>query len=213
MANSKKPTMRTPAAPCLWAWIDRPNTKYSKEGKFTVALEFDENDAFIKELMKLTDDGAQELKKGMKPGEAKRVVVEYPFKPIFDEDGEPTGKVRVVFDTNATYKDPKTGQIKSGKPRVFDSRNKLVTKSLMVGRGTTMNVLFAYEPVLVESGLKIFLGRYLNAVRIVKYVPFQADGSSMFGDAVEDEDAFDADAFDSDEVVAGEEETAEGEEF
>lgn len=209
MAQKKKNIMTSPKAPCKWAFLSKPNTKWKEEGEYKVTLVFAEDDPFISKLTELSNEAFEEIKAGLKPAQAKTAKQVLPFKPELDADGEETGNVEVSFKTNASRIDKATNKVIQMKPRIYDAKNQLVKKELMIGNGSVLNVNFSYVPQFVKG--ECYLSLYLNAVRVVTLVEFAPDGSSMFGEA--EEDGFDADEFEGGGTEDTEEKVDDDEEF
>ena len=206
----KENVLTSPKAPCLFAYLNKPDTEYKELGEYKVTLLFDEDHPFINKLQSLADQLWKEAKANMKPAQANKAKAEYPFKPDTDpETGEETGKVRVTFKTNATYVDKKTGEIVKKKLKVFNAANKLMKVCPIVCNGSVLNVNFEYVVQYVQG--KLYLSLYLQAVRIVDLVEFAPDGGAMFGEA--EEGGYDGEGDEFANPVAGEDTVDEEEEF
>lgn len=193
--------LMTPEAPCVWPFLNKPDTRFDKDGKYRTSLVFDQDDEFPKQIEADARASFEEIKKGMKPKDAKNLPFTSPVKEEQDEEGEPTGNVLIEFSTRAYFK--RDGVIKPIKLKAFDSFGRKITKIPNVGSGSEL--VIAYKPDgKVVSG-KFFYTLYLNAFQIVKLVEFGGD----FG-FTKKEGGFNADSLEADDA---DDTVADGEEY
>lgn len=193
----------TPKAPTKWVFLNKPDTRHDKNGKYRVHLMFDQADDFVTEIEEMAQASFKDLKKGLKPAQAKRLEYRSPVIYEVDEDGdEETGNVLLHFFTNAVIK--RDDKIRPIKLKVFDAKGQPVLQLPSIGSGSIMRI--AYKPKgQIVSG-KFFLSLYMNAIQIIELREFMADGGSYgFG---EEEGGFEApaeDTFSADESASDEE--------
>ncbi len=182
MAKKKQPV--TPVAPCLYPFLDKPDTRWKEDGEYKVVLVFDQDDKFIAKLEKKALKEYKEKKASMKPAKAKALEYVSPVKQEVDEDNNETGNVRVSFKSNAIYKDKKTGKYHDRKLKMFDSKGTAIVVPNNIGNGSKVAVSF--NPVgTVVKGV-FYLSLWMNAVQLSEIVEYNPDGSSYGFDEFED---------------------------
>jgi hypothetical protein len=200
MAKKKNPV--TPVAPCLWPFLNKPDTRYNKDGVFRVSLEFDQDDEFPKLVEKAAKKAFEEAKANMKPKEAKKLEFFNPVRDIEDEEGEPTGNVKIEFKTYATFKDQKTGEVRNVRLNAYDAEGKPLKKIPQIGNGSLLSI--AFNPVGKATSGKFYYTLYLNAFQLVELHEFNPDGSAFgFGkhEGFKAQDAEESNPFDDDDAA------------
>ena len=181
--------LMTPVAPCKFAWLNKPDTRWKKAGEFKVNLVFDQDDEFVakieaeaKELFKEAFAKWEEDVAAMAP-RARKKAEEEPLKyfdPIIEEvdaEGEPTGNLMLNFKCPAEItlrRGPNAGQKKRIKVKFYNSNGKFIKGSAPnVGSGSEL--VIQYNPKAVVANGKFYYVLYINAVQIVKVVEFGGD--------------------------------------
>lgn len=156
------------------------NDKYYYQATLVLDSESQECKDFIAEIDQFFEDEAD--KKMKKKNKKSTGYAPHKVRTGEDEDGDPiyeeTGKTAFMFKTETTFKDgnAKTIGIHNAKgARVALGNRKIGNGSV----GRINGVIKTYDQVK-DTGTSL----YLNAVQLVKYIPF-ADGPSF--DSVEDE--------------------------
>lgn len=189
MAKKKHPV--TPIKPCLFPFLNKPDTRWKKEGEYKVTLVFDQDDEFIDKLEKKAVKEFKEKKKSMKPAQANKLEYVSPVKVEVDDDDNETGNVRVAFKSNATYE--KDGEIFKRSMRMFDGKGKPI-KVIPNNIGNGSKLAISFNPVGTVVKGSFYLSLWMNAVQLNELVEYNPDGSSYgFGDdgdyETEEEDA------------------------
>lgn len=183
----KKNTVRmtSPKGVAKYPKLGEPDTRFKEDGEFNVKLLLDADDAATKEFMKalreVTDAGAEEARKDLKPVKAKTLEVVYPYKDEADrETGEPTGNIEFNFKTSATYK-TKDGEMKQRKVPLFDSKGKAIERKVNVGGGSIIKVNFTPGPYYMANGNKAGVSLYINAVQILQLKEWKGASAEDYG--------------------------------
>lgn len=174
MAKKKSPI--TPAAPCLYPFLKKPDTRWKKEGEYKVSLIFDQNDEFIAKVEAKTEKEFEIAKANMKPAQAKALVCISPVKEELDENGNATGNVKLNFKSNAQFMDKKTEEVVHVKVKVFDAQGKPIVNLPNIGNGSKLKVSFNPVGAVVKG--EFYLSLWMNAVQLIELVEYNADGSS-----------------------------------
>jgi hypothetical protein len=172
----KTKNLLSPEAPTKWVFLNKPDTRHDKNGKYRVHLIFDADDDFVKELTVLSEAEYKKLKEGLKPAAKKKVKYNDPFQEELDEEGEETGNVLVHFFTNATFKDKKSDRVVPVKLKAFDATGKPIVRLPSIGSGTIMSI--AYNPKAQIVSNEFYLSLYLNAFQILDLTEYMANAES-----------------------------------
>jgi len=164
------PDNTTPVAPCVWPFLNKPDTRFNKDGKYRVSLVFDQDDEFPKALEAAAKEEFENQKATLKPAQQKKAKFNSPVKDEEDEEGDPTGNVMVEFQTFAYRKDKETNKIKPIKLRAYDAAGREMKKAPMVGSGSKLSIAFRPKGQFVSGG-KFYYTLYLNAYQLVDLVP------------------------------------------
>jgi len=173
MAKKKKNHV-TPVAPCMWPFLNKPDTRFDKNGKYRVSLVFDQDAEFVGKVVSAAKKAMKKKLKAMKPKDAKEVTLYAPVQTEVDDDEKETGNVLVPFQTNAYFDDD--GQIKPWKLRVFDAQGQLIEKLPNIGNGSKLAISFGIGNRVVKKDF--FYTLYINAIQLIELVEFNADGST-----------------------------------
>lgn len=189
----KYPQFTTKPAPVLFAWLDKPSTKFKKEGgKYDVTV-------------LLTKEEADEIKEWLKPifAEAKKEFLEdpkakkknnegvlrkdykisLPVTPQRDEEGEETGMYQFKASMNAQYT-KEDGEVLNFTVPIFDAKKNPIKPK--VGRGSKVRVNFEACPFVMDATSKMGISARLKAVQIIDLVEYSGGGADAFGFGVED---------------------------
>lgn len=176
MAKAKSYKMVTPVAPCMYPFLNKPNTKWNPSGVYKVDLIFDQDDPFVAELEANAQEAFEDAKDNMKPAQAKRVEYVSPVKPIVDEEtGEETGDVKLSFKRNVISKFK--GKTIKNTITIVDSKAQVIKDVPSIGNGSTLSVAFNASPAVVQG--KFYLSLWMNAVQLVDLVEY-AVGADAF---------------------------------
>lgn len=207
----KRKTYSTPAASASWAYLVRPKTgQYVKcpDGEWSITLFFDKDaktkasgdDTFIDWLKNEIRDAhaaalavAKAEKNGEKIKNLKDAKLASPFRDEVDDEGEPTGRVKLTLKNNVS------GQGKNGEKffttiDLFDAANKRVTKDPKLGQGSVVKAAFSMSPyhMVTDDSNKFGMSFRLQAVQIIELVPYGGGSAESYG-FEEEEDGFSSD--------------------
>lgn len=205
MATSKKPQypkVRTPKGVFGYVWIAKPDTKWKAEGEYKVDLTFpsdtDEAKAFVKAVADMLEVARAEAEDklaqayasatGSKKGEAKKKkeslgVADLPIKEVLDEEGEPTGDVKITAKMPAKVTRKADQKVFHLKPNVVDGvGNKIAHDALNIGPGTEGKLRVELRPYYNPKDNVAGVSIRLETVRVLKLVEFGSGGSTGFED-------------------------------
>jgi len=158
----------------LYPFLKKPDTRWNDDGEYRVSLVFDQNDPFINKVEKAARREFELTKANMKPTQAKKLKFVSPVKEEEDEDGEPTGNVKLNFKSKAIFRDG--DNVQHVKIKVFDARGKLIENLPNIGNGSKVSVAFKPVGVIVKG--EFYLSLWMNAVQLVELIEYNMDGSS-----------------------------------
>jgi len=156
---SDKKNYVTPDGTLVFPHLEEPDTRFDPDGKYHTYLKLDPNDKESAEFLK-------EVKK-LCPKDGR-----VPFKDDKTKSGEKTGAILVKFAS-------------AYKPRLFDDQLHQWMEESRIGGGTKAAI--SYRPnVYKQFGGGVNL--YLQAVKVLEFVPLQANGESFgFGASADTE--------------------------
>lgn len=173
----------SPKGSALYAFLEKPDTKFNPDGDFKVNLRIPVDDAG--DLVNMIDgymeesyeDAVKQAKKEKKP-EASVKRADPPYRVGVDDDGNQFIEFR--FKTSSVGKN-KEGEVFTKVMRISDKQGNMVPQgaNLNIGNGTIMRVKFdigTYYTQLVGAGVTL----YPKAVQIFKlekykFQDFEAD--------------------------------------
>ena len=174
MAKKKKTNPITPARPCLYPFLKKPDTRWDDDGVYKVSLVFDNEDDFVTKIENKAKKEFAIAKDNMKPAQAKKLVFVSPVTDEEDEDGNTTGNVKVGFKSKALFR--KDGDVTFNKLKVFDAQGVLIENLPNIGNGSKLKIAFNPVGTVVKS--EFYLTCWMNAVQMIELVEFNPDGSS-----------------------------------
>lgn len=160
--NNKLPIHTTPVGTAIYPRLNRPDTKYNKDGVYHVKMLFDKNSA------KKLSDVIKPLMNGGKNN---------PLKPEVDDQGNKTGNYVARFEMKAKVvtRDDSWEQ----KPILLDSvGNRMVGN---IGGGSKLQIAYQAAPYPSElqgGGVKL----RLKKVRVIDFVEYQDKNNTDWGD-------------------------------
>lgn len=132
----------TPLGIAIFPSLHKPDTKWKAEGVYQVRLRLPGEvvQKYREQAQQLAEDQLAyakekyaarlaEEKNGEKKGKLKKLIselkiIDLPFKPVFDEDGNETGEYEMTWKMNAQRTDKKTGKVIKMRPNWFDAKGK-----------------------------------------------------------------------------------------
>lgn len=215
---ARNPTFTTSRGVAVgFVTLNNPDTKFDKDGKFSVALAFDEDDAVLQEIeakaQELAEAKLEEVKeelisKGKKAIAGKLSLVSLIKAEEDEETGEETGRKIIKASMKHSGISKKTGKQWKRWPDYFNAAGKQLKNPPGIGSGSEMKMNIELYPYYAANDKTVGCTFRLNGVQILKLVSFgQRDaGSYGFGaedgDDIEDmelEDQTDGDEGDEDE--------------
>ncbi len=182
--KQKRKPVTTPKGRAEYPRLDKPDTKFVTEGVYKIDLCIPAADAaglknnideVHAEAIALAN---AELKEKGKKGPAKENGLPY--------EERADGTIVFKFKTNASGKDPKTGETFEIRPALFDRAGTPLPAGTRVGGGSLCRVSFIPLPYVKPLGSGVTLR--LSAVQVIEMQHHSAPAAS-FGFSSEDEEA------------------------
>lgn len=149
----------TPVGTALWPHLNEPDTKFDKDGSYSVNLVLDkEQTENIKEKL------AGVLEEFIASGESKtKKKAPMPIKEDKDQDGKPTGNYQIKFKLRAVGQS--RGERWEQRPALFDSQGQPLTEQ--IGNGSKIKVgaeVVPYSTAMAGTGVTL----RLKAVQVIE---------------------------------------------
>jgi hypothetical protein len=155
---AKKHYRTSPIGIARHAHVNKPDTKFNKDGLWHIKLVFEGEQAvaFQAELDRLAEEGFAEVmeEKGLKPVEAKKWSQHLPYVVEEDDEGRPTGRLIVHFKQNAKIPLP-DGEFKAFKMGIRDSKDNETNAD--VWGGDKVRVKYAPRSIPINTDKKVTL--------------------------------------------------------
>lgn len=163
--------LTTPSGKAAWPHVNTPDTKFDKDGIYSINLRLTKEDA--EEVVKTIKGVLKEsVKTAEKENKGKKVkVAPLPIKDVEDEQGNPTGEVEIKFKLRAVGQSG--GDSWEQKPALFDASGKPMTET--VGSGSTCKVgceVVPYYTAMAGAGVTL----RLKAVQVLDLVEYTGGG-------------------------------------
>ena len=202
MAEKKQfERITSPRGVAKWPKLTSPDTRFKKEGVYSVDLLLDPENKEVQEFISKIDAAVEESfttsAADLKGPKAKTLQRTFPYKPEVDEDGNETGMMVVNFKTNAQYTDKK-GEVHEVRPALYDAKGNKITRKLNVGSGSVMKVNGILMPYYMANGNKAGVSLRMNAVQIIELKEFGGGDAASYGFGQEE-------GFEAETAAAGEE--------
>jgi hypothetical protein len=217
MAKKKYEKITSPIGIANYPYLNTPDTKFKDEGEYKVDLLLDkvEDAQFLGNLKARSEKAFEEAKVKLaeqnKHAQAKELRVYYPFEVIYDEEGNPTDKVKVKFKSKAQFT-TKDGKVITITPNLFDAQGKEINRDeVIVYGGSKLRVNFTpnafYSPAIDKAGISL----RINAAQVIElgegnYASAENFGFGVVDDgfSVEDSDFGSPEAASEDNTSSGE---------
>lgn len=182
-------------------WINKADTKYQADGVFKNTVIFDHSLATTMNLIAMIDEHAAEVKarliddnEGLSAGEKKKWKLYVPYVIEEDDEGNPTGRVKVQFKRNRVIR-LQGGETKELSVSVYDSKGNVIPGDGLpaIYGGTTLKTLFSFRDVKVPGTKQVGVKLDFAAVKIGKLAKSGAGGRDPFskgGDDGSDDDGY-----------------------
>lgn len=179
--SEQRTKLMTPKGHAIWPRLNEPDRRWKPEGEYkvTLRLRMDEPGVseFIDGLQKQFDAHVEAAKKELKKG-TKAKIVDPPWKPVKNDNGDDTGEIDVKFALRATVT-PQKGEPFTQKVALFDAKGK--PTNVVVGSGSVIKVAGKLHPWSTPIGIGVSL--WLNAVQVLdRKAPGQDATAYGFGE-------------------------------
>lgn len=193
MAKKKYERITSPVGRAQYPYLNTPDTKFKEEGEYKVDLILDkvDNAQFLGAIKARAEKAVEEAKVKLaeknKHNKIKNLTPYVPFEEMFDDEGNPTGEVKVKFKTKAQYS-KKDGTVVKLSPDLFDSQGKPIDRNeVIIYSGSEIRCNFTpsnfYNPASNLAGVSL----RLNAVQVIELSSGSSASASNYGfDAIED---------------------------
>jgi len=168
-----------------WAKVFEPDTKFNPEGVYSINVSIPEADAahVCEQLDSLLTDYSTKVVKE-KPQLKATLSTRTPYETEYDDDGNETGNVlfKAKMKASGTTKEGRTWQ---RKPVVVDSKLTPLTKSTLIGNGSSVIVAVEPSPYYMPSNKQAGVSLRMVGVQVTNLVEYQG-ANSIF----DEEDGF-----------------------
>lgn len=198
MAERKKSVQFvTPKGRFSFPKLHEPDTKFKKEGEYSVKLILGAEDAqaLIAKLQPLHDEAVEQGKEKyaalpVKTRKQTEFKVTPFYSPVYDkETEEETGEYEFNFKMTASGEiksGPKAGQKWTRKPQLFDAKGKPLPKSVQIWSGTIGKVAFEVGEGYYTTAAGAGISLRLNAVQVIELVSGGKKDAKGYGFTQED---------------------------
>lgn len=169
--KNKNEKITTPIGTAIWPKLNKPETKFNKDGVYEVKLRLNAEDSkgVMDSIGAVLNAHIAEME-GSKPK-----MAPLPYKEVMDDKGNPTGEFDFKFKMKAVggYGDEKWTQ----RPTLFDSELKPMTEE--IGGGSKIQVgaeLVPYYTAAIGAGVSL----RLKVVKVFELVSFSRGGADQW---------------------------------
>jgi hypothetical protein len=186
----------TPKGIAVYPWLQKPDTKFKKEGEFRVGLRLNPTDpeviAWMTEIEEIVDDEVRATTRTLKKGFT--VNKRLPWRDDKDDDDQPTGMIVASLHTKAAYL--QDGVVVKKTCPIVDAK-KAPFKGGTIGSGSTLKIVHEIKTYSKsDSDGKPFqnvgVSLYIRTVQVLDLVEFSVDL-----DGLEEEDGYTSDDSDA----------------
>lgn len=200
---------QTPVGIFKYCHLNKPDTKFSEVGDFSVTVVFDADEEPVKRMLsalkkahaKAVEEAEEKWDEISVPNKKKLAnkgitgVIALPFyEDEYDENDQPTGNIMLRFKTKAQFKDRKTGRMSEKVVTFVDGKGQVIPakKRPLVYGGTTGRVDFSNSAYFIPAQGTAGLSLYLNKVQIAQLVSAggggfdEIEGSGFSADDLEE---------------------------
>lgn len=203
MADQKRDVVKfmTPAVAAIYPRLNEADTKYKKEGEYSVKLPFAEG-AFPADLMEKLEEMLERKKEetlaALKEKKQGAKIKSLKVRPILTaetdkETGEETGRFTINAKMRASGVSKKNGKAWSRSPKLFDAKGTdISSKAPSIWGGSILKVAGEAMAYYTPKDNEIGVAFYLEAVQIIKLVSGKTREAGDYGFG-EEEDGYTAD--------------------
>ena len=161
----KNERITTPVGVAQWPRLNEPDTKFNKDGVYSVGLRLSAEDAqpIVEMLTNALAAHVDKLEKEKKKVSGGRL----PSTDVVDQDSNPTGEVEFRFKLNAIGMSG--GDRWEQRPALFDSNGKPITET--IGGGSKIKIgaeVIPYHTSIAGAGISL----RLKAVQVIELVEY-----------------------------------------
>lgn len=188
---AKNPTFTTSRGVAVgWATLNTPDTKFDKDGKFSVALAFDADDEQLQlieaKATELAEAKLAEVKEELESKGKKAVANKLQLVSLIkveedEETGEETGRKIIKASMKHSGVSQKTGKPWKRYPDYFSASGKQLKNPPQIGSGSEMKMNIELVPYYAANDKTVGCTFRLNGVQIIKLVTFGARDASAYG--------------------------------
>lgn len=185
--------INSPKGVASWPRLAEPDTKFKKEGEYSVKLRLRGSDAanlvavidqFHEEVCEHFADDIREAKAKEKNPKKRAEIparADPPYKELYENDA-PTGEYEFNFKMKASGVSAKTGKPWTRKPAVFDSRARPIQGEALskVGGGSIIKVVGEARP-FYTAALGAGVSLALEAVQVSEVKTFGDRSAAAYG--------------------------------
>lgn len=199
-----KKLLTTPKGVAIYPHLSKPDTKFNKDGVYTVKLKLEgpEATALAKQIAAAAKAKVEETrveKEKAQKGTGKKVkAADLPISKETDDEGNETGALIFSFKMNATGKS-KAGEVFTNKPVIFNAAGTPVA-DLRIGGGSVIRISYELNTFYVPA-IGAGASLRLHAVQVIELVEFGGN-AKYFGFENEEGETAAAEATTDEEVVA-----------
>jgi hypothetical protein len=206
MADQKRDVVKftTPTAVAIFPRLNEADTKFKKEGEYSVKLRFADGafpadvvakcEALIEKLKASTVDALKAKKEGAK---VKSLKVRPVLTPEMDkETGEETGSFIINAKMRASGVSKKNGKAWTRQPEIFDAKGRKLATPPSIWGGSELKVAVTAAPYYTPKDNEVGVAFYLEAVQIIKLVSGKQRDAGSYGFGEEAEGYTDSQQFD-----------------
>ena len=202
MQRKKNIRITTPTGVAQWPRLNEPDTKFDKDGVYSVSLRLPKDDAteLVSTISNVLYEFVDELSKGKKKSPK---LAPLPIKDVTDAEDNPTGEVEIRFKMRAVGG---SGSDRwEQRPALFDSAGKPMSET--IGGGSRIKIgaeVVPYNTAMAGAGVTL----RLKAVQVIELVEY-TKGDSFNAWEFSEENGFVSNS----EPVSKAEGSSEGDDF
>lgn len=218
---AKYPTFTTSRGTAVgFVTLNTPDTKFDKDGKFSVALAFDADDAVLQQIeakaaelaeakleeitAEITDKLTKSGKKGLIAKTVEQLSVISLIKAEEDEEtGEETGRKIIKASMKHSGISQKTGKKWTRYPDYFNAKGVQLKNPPSIGSGSEMKMSVELFPYYAANDKTVGVTFRLNGVQLIKLVSYGARDAGSYGFGAEEDGDEIEDGIENDRETAG----------
>lgn len=179
MARKGNPVFFTPAGTAQYPWLNKPDTKFDADGVYKTNLILSAEDFNApnkklggKSLQQVLTDAVEakmaETLAELPKAAASKVKTADVYEDELDDQGEPTGNVKLHFKLKAKVTVKSSGKTFEQKPTLVDSKNKVIDD--IIYGGSTIKLSFSPIPYYMASTKTVGVSLRMIAVQVLDLV-------------------------------------------